>query len=225
MDDPRQAPWILTSVTTEESTSQGTDWRELVAVVLLSVTTILTAWSGFQSSKWGGEMSISFSQASSARIAAARADGDANRRITVQVGLFTQWLQAAADDDAELMRFLVARFPEPLATTFPLWLDTDPLTDPDSPSSPFVMPEYQVPEALAAEEFDATADAKFAAALEANAQGDRYTLLTVAFASVLFFSAISGRMRSRRSQWALLGVGLVVFVAASSFLISFPKLI
>ncbi len=225
MDDPRQAPWILTSVTTEESTSQGTDWRELVAVVLLSVTTILTAWSGFQSSKWGGEMSISFSQASSARIAAARADGDANRRITVQVGLFTQWLQAAADDDAELMRFLVARFPEPLATTFPLWLDTDPLTDPNSPSSPFVMPEYQVPEALAAEEFDATADAKFAAALEANAQGDRYTLLTVAFASVLFFSAISGRMRSRRSQWALLGVGLVVFVAASSFLISFPKLI
>jgi hypothetical protein len=225
VDDPRQAPWILTSVTTEESTSQGTDWRELVAVVLLSVTTILTAWSGFQSSKWGGEMSISFSQASSARIAAARADGDANRRITVQVGLFTQWLQAAADDDDALMRFLVARFPEPLATTFPLWLDTDPWTDPNSPSSPFVMPEYQVPEALAAEEFDATADAKFAAALEANAQGDRYTLLTVAFASVLFFSAISGRMRSRRSQWALLGVGLVVFVAAASFLISFPKLI
>jgi hypothetical protein len=208
-----------------ESTAQGTDWRELVAVVLLSITTILTAWSGFQSSKWGGEMSISFSQASSARIAAARSDGDANRRITVQVGLFTQWLQAAAAQDDELMRFLVPRFPEPLATAFSVWLATNPLTDPEAPSSPFVLPEYQLPEALEAEEMDARADAKFAQALAANAQGDRYTLLTVAFASVLFFAAISGRMRARRSQWALLGVGLVVFVAASAFLIAFPKLI
>ncbi len=194
-----------------ESTSPGTDWRELIAVILLSITTILTAWSGFQSSKWGGAMSVSFSQASSARIAAARSDGDANRRVTVQVGLFTQWLQAATTDDKTLMDLLVTRFPEPLASTFPIWLATDPLTNPEAPSSPFVMPEYQVPELADAAAYDATADAKFAEALDDNARGDNYTLLTVAFASVLFFSAISGRMRSRRSQWALLGVGMVVF--------------
>lgn len=45
--------------------------QELVAVVLLSITTVLTAWSGFQSSKWSGAMSIAFSQASSARIQAS----------------------------------------------------------------------------------------------------------------------------------------------------------
>src|SRR5215218_8770632 len=44
--------------------------RETIALILLSVTAIMTAWCGFEASKWGGEMSIAFSQASSARIEA-----------------------------------------------------------------------------------------------------------------------------------------------------------
>ena len=34
--------------------------------------------------------------------------------------------------DTELTEFLQARFPEPLATVFPAWLDTRPLKDPDA---------------------------------------------------------------------------------------------
>jgi hypothetical protein len=67
-------------------------WRELIAVVLLRVSTIATAWSGFLASKWGGEMSISFCKASAARIEALRADGNAHRQLTVQVQLSTQWI-------------------------------------------------------------------------------------------------------------------------------------
>lgn len=73
----------------------GTDWRELVAVVLLSVTAIATAWTGFQASKWGGAMSISFSQASSARIEASRQQTIANRMQTIQVGRYSQWFLLA----------------------------------------------------------------------------------------------------------------------------------
>ena len=75
------------------------DWREVVVVVLLSVTTILTAWVGFQASKWGGAMSISFSQASTQRIVATRLEGVANRKTTVQVTLFSQWASAYAAND------------------------------------------------------------------------------------------------------------------------------
>ena len=203
----------------------GTDWRELVAVILLSVTAILTAWAGFQSSKWGGAMSISFSQASSARIQAARSEAVANRRSTIQVSLYTQWLQASANKEQELMDFLAARFPEPLNTSFKAWLATDPLTNPDAPTSPFVMPEYQIPELADAAASDARADEKFAEALEYNQRGDNYTLLAVAFAAVLFFAAISGRMKSHRSQWALLGMGLAIFLVAMSLLLFYPKLV
>lgn len=99
----------------EANESRAVDWRELVAVVLLAVTAIVTAWTGFQASKWGGAMSISFSQASTARVGATRLDGIANRKLSVQTSLFTQWLQAYQDGDRQLTEFLAARFPEPLA--------------------------------------------------------------------------------------------------------------
>ena len=77
----------------------------------------------------------------------------------------------------------------------------------------------------AAKAADALADQRFAQALDDNQRGDNYTLLTVAFASVLFFAAISGRMKNRRDQWILLGVGLVVFVGALGLLVLYPKLV
>ena len=203
----------------------GEEWRELIAVVLLSVTAIVTAWTGFQASKWGGAMSISFSQASSARIEAARLDNDANRRITVQVQLFTQWLQARQAHDKQLTDFLEQRFPEPLATAFTAWIATRPLTNQNAPASPFDMEEYQVPEAKQAKVADARADSKFATALRNNQRGDNYTALTIAFATVLFFAALSGRMRRRRDQWILLGLGIVEFVVLAVILLTFPKLV
>jgi hypothetical protein len=48
--------------------------RETVVIIVLSVTAVLAAWCGFESSKWSGKMSIAFSQASSSRIEAARQD-------------------------------------------------------------------------------------------------------------------------------------------------------
>lgn len=206
-------------------TQRAHDWREFVAVILLSVTAILTAWSGFQSSKWGGAMSISFSQASTARIEAARLEGVANRKVTIQVSLFTQWLQAYQAEDETLADFLENRFPEPLATTFPLWLEERPLVNADAPATPFEMPEYAIPELAAAAEADDRADAKFAEALRNNQRGDNYTVLTVAFATVLFFGALSGRMRTLRAQWAFLILGWVGFLVASSLLLTFPKLV
>ncbi len=204
---------------------RGSDWREFVAVILLSVTAILTAWSGFQSSKWGGAMSISFSQASTARIEAARLEGEANRRATIQVSLFTQWLQAYQAEDEVLADFLQERFPEPLVSTFPLWLEQRPLVNEEAPATPFEMPSYVIPELVDAAEADDRADAKFAEALRNNQRGDNYTVLTVAFATVLFFGALSGRMRSPRAQWAFLILGWVGFIAAASLLLVFPKLI
>src|SRR4051795_8227857 len=100
-------------VADQRSERPAVDWLDLAAVLLLSVTAIMTAWTGFQSSKWGGAMSISFAQASTARIEAARLEGVANRKQTIQVSLFTQWLQAYQADDTTLTTFLEQRFPEP----------------------------------------------------------------------------------------------------------------
>lgn len=222
---PPGGPGAALDTAPAERGGDGTDWRELVAVVLLSVTAIATAWTGFQASKWGGAMSISFSQASTARIEASRLEGIANRKTSVQVSLFGQWLSAYQTDDEQLADFLVARFPEPLATAFPAWLAERPLKNPDAPATPFEMEGYAVPETAAAAAADERADAKFAEALRNNQRGDNYTVLTIAFATVLFFGALSGRMRRPVAQWALLGIGTVGFLVCAGLLLWFPKLV
>lgn len=204
-------------------TSAG--WRELIAVILLSVTAIATAWSGFQASKWGGEMSISFSQASTARLEASRAEANANRQLTIQVQLYTQWIEAYASEDMVLADYLSARFPEPLASAWTAWIALKPQQNPDAPASPFDMPEYVTPGSVEAAEADQRADGLFQQALDNNQRGDNYTLLAVVFATVLFFAAVSGRVKRTSSAWFLLGVALVLFIGAAVTLISYPKMI
>ena len=200
-------------------------WRDWTVVIVLSVTTILAAWSAFQASKWSGMMSISFSQASTARIEASRLDGDANRVASIQVGLFTQWVRAFADGDDRETQYLESVFPEPLATAFQEWKAADPQANPDVPRTPFAMPEYRIPAEAQALAADARADGKFADALAFNQRSDNYTILTVLFAAVLFFGSLTARARRRSVQHVFLGMAIVLLVSATAFLVSFPKLV
>lgn len=197
---------------------------EMVAVIVLSITSILTAWSAFQASKWGGAMSIAFSTASSARIESSTFSGKANATITNQVGLWTQWAAATSAGDTRLATFLSARFPEPLATAHRDWLAAGGATA-GAPASPFDMPSYIVP---AQEEANALSDKAgewFQTALRDNQRGDNYTLLTVLFAAVLFFAAMSGRPRAILAQQLLLFMAIGFGLAGTVLLATYPKLV
>ncbi|HET6302975.1 DUF308 domain-containing protein [Microbacterium sp.] len=194
--------------------------REVLAVVVLSVTAILTAWCGFEASKWGGMMSIEFSQASAARIAAADAASTARDNQAVDLSIYELWVQARATGDTAFAEYVEARFTPEFAVAFEDWQAGG-----ESPRSPFAEPSY-VPEGRAeAEEASDRADALFAKALESNQRGDDYALLTVLFALVLFFVAVSERTRMHWSGWFLLGLGIVVAAAGVVILVTFPILV
>lgn len=170
-------------------------------------------------------MSIDFAQASTARIEASRLDGTADTRTSIQVGLWTQWVDARENGNKELAEAISDRFPEPLATAQQEWLDTDPETTGAEVTTPFEMPSYVIPERVQGKEKDAEADAKFAEALRNNQRGDNYTLLTVLFASVLFFTAMSGRLERIRYRWAMLIFAMALAAVGIVFLATFPKLV
>lgn len=194
--------------------------REVVAVVVLSVTAVLTAWCGFESSKWGGQMSISFSEASSTRIRAADLASEARDAQAVDLTIYAQWVQARAAGDTRLADYVEDRFTPELAVAFDDWQASGEILP-----SPFAEPSY-VPEGRdAAQEASARADASFEEALAANQRGDDYALLTVLFALVLFFVAVSERNRVRWVAWFLLGAGVVVAAVGVGFLASFPVLV
>ena len=200
-------------------------WREMIAVILVSVTTVLTAWTAFQASKWGGEMSIAFSNAASQRADAIRYEAVVNRQISVQVSLFSQWVQATASGDEQLAEFWRDRFPEPLASSMNAWLEQDPLQSTDAPTSPFDMPEYVSAESEAALQAALKAKEASETALRNNQFSDNYTVLTILFATVLFFGAVSGRVRRPVNSWILLGIALLIFSGSAAVLATFPKLV
>jgi hypothetical protein len=65
-----------------------------------------------------------------------------------------------------------------------------------------------------------------AATDEARTAGDRsddYVLMTILFATVLFFAGISSKMDTARARVLLLGVGAVTLVVSGAVVLAMPK--
>jgi len=162
-------------------------------------------------------MSIAFSQASSARIQAAAADGEARDARLYDLTIYAQWVLAEADGREELVAFIEERFTPEFRIAFEAWEEGD-----RAERGPMMMDEYVPSGTLEAEELSARADAKFDEALVNNQRGDNYSLLTVLFALVLFLTAMSQRDLSRRIRLALLSLAVFVGVGGLAILLTFP---
>lgn len=195
---------------------------EFISAVVLALATVLTAWCGYQAARWSGEQAAAYSQAGAARTRAAQTTNQAMLRISTQVGLFTEYVAALSQDNRELSDFLYSRFAPELRAATDAWLMTDPFTNADAPRSPFDMPGYQVPEQAEAQRLEQAANAKADEATEANELADRYVLLTVLFATALFFCGISGKFQWHVIDAVMLGFGALVFLAGSAILLTLP---
>ncbi len=195
---------------------------ELFAVLLIALTAVMTAWSAFEASKWGGVMSINFAEAGAARTESIRNSDEANQQFTVDVSLSTQFADATANGNAELAEFYRDRFPERLAVATDAWLKTKPFENADAPSSPFDMKEYVLAASDRADELEKQAEAKSTAARTANQNGDNYTLTSVLFASVILLSALSGKVRALRTAHLLLGLAVVMFLGSVVIIATYP---
>jgi hypothetical protein len=196
---------------------------EIIAVVLLSLTTIISAWCAYQATRWSGVQAIAFSQASAERIESVRFSNQANQLIVIDIGLFTQYATAVSEGNTQLADFLHARFRPEFVVAYNAWIATSPLTNPDAPKTPFEMKQYVVAPAVQSQQLEQKADANTQKATKANQTSDEYVLLVVIFALVLFFAGTSGKFRSMRLRQLTLGFAVVVFAVALVVVLTFPK--
>ena len=168
---------------------------------MLSVTAILTAWCGFQASKWSGERAIAFAEASAARVEADDADDQAREARVVDLIIYAEWVTATAQGDAALADEIEARFTPHFRVAFDAWQ-----ADGQAEPGPFAMAEYVPPGTEQSAERSAYAEARFADALEDTERGDNYSLLTVLFALVLFLTAMAQRDIHHVAAWIMLGL-------------------
>jgi hypothetical protein len=198
------------------------DRVELLSTVLLAMAAVATAWASFQAARWNGEQVTTSSEVSGVRIDAARAEGEADTAVEVDVSSFIAWVDARAGGDEALADFYEDRFRDEFRPAFEAWLATDPFTDPDAPSTPFDLAEYQPAAATTAAELDRRAEV-LSAEVQRNVQRSTdYTLTVVLFAISLFFAGLSTKLSSDRARNGLLGVGVVVFLCTAAWVATFP---
>ncbi|MDY0910165.1 hypothetical protein [Microbacterium sp. CFBP9034] len=191
--------------------------HELVAVILLSLVAVLTAWCGFQASKWGGDSSVAFSEASAARIDAAGFESQARDARGLDLAVYAQWVVAEAHGDEELADYIEARFSPEFAAAFSAW-EADGRVE----NGPFVREEYVPPGTEETAAALAVSDAAFQQALDFNEKGDNYSLITVLFALVLFLSAIAQRGIAVLASRIVLGLAGVLAAGGMVLLLTFP---
>jgi hypothetical protein len=188
---------------------------EFWSTVMLALATIATAWAGFQSSLWGGQDAAQQTRAMTAIIQSGKSANLAEQRLSLHVGLFTQWVSSVSSGDQQLADLLFARFPEPLKVAATAWIETDPLTNPAAPASPFEMPQYVLRDRVEAERLVQVAAEADALAEQAAQLSDRYLLFTIIFALVLFFCGISGKFHMQALDIAVLIIGSLVLLSGT----------
>ena len=214
---------------------------ESIASIVLAIAVVLTAWAAFQAGKWGGEQSIQFSVAGASRTESTRADTRGGQLAQIDVSMYTDFVAAYLDDidtgaiqpydgttftptAGTLSAFLYNRFRDEFRPAMDAWLATDPAGNPDAPTTPFVMDEYNVAEFAEAERLVQLADQAAVDARAANQNGDNYVLTAVLFATVLFFSGIASKLENRWNRHFVNLVGIIGVVAGTIILIRLPVL-
>jgi hypothetical protein len=186
---------------------------EIVATVLLAVSALAAAWSGYQGALWDGTQSSNYTRASGMRTNAAQQLTEANQFRLADLSVFENYLDATLLGQTELANFYEERFRDEFQPAFDAWIALGPLNNPDAPPSPLAMPEYKLAADKAAAELTAQADATFDEGEDANTVSDIFVLTTLFFASVLFLAAISERLEVFALRVGLLSVAGAVFIA------------
>ena len=89
----------------ERSRQPNNRLSEMLAVLLLGIATIGTAWCGYQASRWNQEQGDISREGSDLRIEANRQFGLATQAIVYDANLVAQYAKAVVDGDTRLQQF------------------------------------------------------------------------------------------------------------------------
>jgi hypothetical protein len=219
---PQETAALLQRVLAAVEKDERSRWVEITCAVVLSLATTSSAWCAYQATLWSGVQTF--------RLAAAQKagrDGAAAKMAALQLQSFDAsmgiaWMQARFEGNARQEKFIFDRFRPEMKKAVQAWLKTDPFNNPTAPQGPLKMAEYVQPELAQARGYDEQFAQEHAAAEHANHNSDTYVLLTVLFATVLFFGGIAGTVDTRRLRIIILSIALTLFVVTLVVLAAMP---
>jgi hypothetical protein len=204
----------VSSGLTEASSKANSAALEGIALLLLSLGTVGTAWCSFQAAAWGGSAqgAMNLSTASSRRGAACQLQ--AYQVVLLDVLLFSQYVNARAVSNDTLATFYADRFRGEAKGAFQAWMATRPFENSNAPPHPFVTNFYQPRLLDEARVADAEGERQWEKAGDAGRTSRNYVMLTVVLASALFCGGTAAKFEKAWIRRGVLLLGLAAFVFA-----------
>lgn len=195
---------------------------DLLIAILLSLATVGSAWCAYQSTLWGGVQTFELAANSKAGRLSSEYTVRANQKRTSDGLILFQYLNSIENGNVKMGDFYFSRFDTVLKAATIDWLKLDPFNNLNAPTSPMKMAKYELQEEIEALAQLNLSVEKLESANIANQTSDRYVLLTVLFAAVLFFGGISNTMRSRFVRNICMILSAIIFMLTFFVMIYMP---
>ncbi|MBU4176000.1 MAG: hypothetical protein KKB90_03765 [Actinobacteria bacterium] len=199
------------------------NWLVIVGAVLLSLATVATSWCAYQSARWSGVQTIQFAESNADRTKATTSYSIGAQTAAYDATITIELVKLYFDQDWEALEFIsqhLAR--KEYLPAIEAWANTNPIENPDAPRTPLDMQEYNNEWLDTGDELMESSEKKTAQAKESNQKSDNYVLMTVMFASVLFFAGISSKFVAKWLQFFFLGFGGLLFITALTVMLTQP---
>ncbi len=197
-------------------------WFEPIALVLLSLATVGTAWCSFQAAVWGGVSQRSMNLSAVAGRQAAAHQLQNSQMGLLDVMLFSEYINARAATNEALARFYAERFRGEAKTAFDAWMATRPFENPGAPAHPFLTNFYQPRLLETARAAEAESQRLWQEAGNSGRTSRSYVLITVLLACALFCGGTAAKFEARWVRRAVLALGLAAFLVAALRLALLP---
>jgi hypothetical protein len=197
-------------------------WVEVACAIVLALTTMSSAWCAYQSKLWSGVQGSQGGAAGDAVQKAAENRLLAGEIRAMEAAIFVRFVDTKIEGKDQVADFLVSRLLPDTREALAAWWAMKPLTNREAPRTPFLMPQYKQKQTEEAKQQEQRAAELNAEARAAGRNSDTYVLLTVLFASVLFFGGIAGTFESDRLRRTVLAIALALFLVTFSVLMTMP---
>jgi hypothetical protein len=215
---------------TESEVSQGKEetspgWKRrsnMLALWLMALATIGSAWSGYQSSLWDGIQIFLLQDAAALSRDSSKKAMMASQQRALDAALFVQFAREYYSGKRELAEFFIQRARPEFRQAIQAWVATQPAENPNAPATPFVMPQYQVPAEAEATELGNKYTVTYDQARKANLNSDTYALLGVLFTASLFLAGLVAGFEDKRTRRTMMLFSLAALLIATVELIRLP---
>jgi hypothetical protein len=194
---------------------------EMVAVLVLGLATVGTAWCGYQAAQWSGRQSTATSTSTDQRVEASRLFGVATQKVSYDSSMIAQYAQAVQAKNTELVAFYRATLiREEMLPVIDRW--EAEIRAGGTPTRLIDDTSYMDAQLGPYQTATAKADASSKQALQAGDTSHEYVINTILLAVALFFSGVLSSFRYRPARMLLVVAAIATVAVAAVNLADLP---